>query len=274
MSNNGKYIISNNDRVLMPFTIANTSNDNRILIPFMTPSHEMGMMDHCGQVIIEPKYDIICNDVYKESDLIVVGRLYPYGYVRKGGSVASYVAYRYGVVDTRGNIILELEYSRVLLGIDCDRITVQSFDNNSFCVYDTKGNTIVPYRRYIYIDGFDRGLARVKNNYWGIINADGEEVLPLTYPVIWNFYNKNRLSTYVEKERIGKNICFHDLDPSIPYPPDYHKTPKSNEYNNKEGYGRSYGEFAGSYAQDVMGFSDDVINDAFEGDPDNYWNID
>lgn len=39
-------------------------------------------------------------------------------------------------------------------------------------------------------------------------------------------------------------------------------------------YGTHYGEFAGSYAQDVMGYSDDVINDAFEGDPDAYWNID
>ena len=35
-----------------------------------------------------------------------------------------------------------------------------------------------------------------------------------------------------------------------------------------------YGEFAGSYAQDVEGLDDDTINDAFEGDPDNYWNID
>lgn len=41
-----------------------------------------------------------------------------------------------------------------------------------------------------------------------------------------------------------------------------------------EDYGTHYGEFAGSYAQDVMHISDDVINDAFEGDPDAYWNID
>ena len=43
---------------------------------------------------------------------------------------------------------------------------------------------------------------------------------------------------------------------------------------NKDDYRPHYGEFEGSYAQDVMGYSDDVINDAFEGDPDNYWNID
>ena len=46
-----------------------------------------------------------------------------------------------------------------------------------------------------------------------------------------------------------------------------------DSYNNDD-YGTHYGEFAGSYAQDVMGYSDDVINDAFEGDPDAYWNID
>ena len=39
-------------------------------------------------------------------------------------------------------------------------------------------------------------------------------------------------------------------------------------------YEESYGEFAGTYAQDYMGFSDDTIYDAFEGDADAYWNID
>lgn len=46
----------------------------------------------------------------------------------------------------------------------------------------------------------------------------------------------------------------------------------SNYYDDD--YGTSYGEYAGSYAQDVEGYSDDVIDDAFDGDPDAYWNID
>lgn len=33
-------------------------------------------------------------------------------------------------------------------------------------------------------------------------------------------------------------------------------------------------EYAGTYAHDVEGYSDDDINDAFDGDPDAYWNID
>jgi len=36
----------------------------------------------------------------------------------------------------------------------------------------------------------------------------------------------------------------------------------------------SYEEYAGSYAQDVEGFSDEFINDVFCGEPDAYWNID
>lgn len=35
-------------------------------------------------------------------------------------------------------------------------------------------------------------------------------------------------------------------------------------------YGSDYGEYAGSYARDVEGYSDDDINDAFDGDPDAY----
>lgn len=42
------------------------------------------------------------------------------------------------------------------------------------------------------------------------------------------------------------------------------------DYHERE----SYGEYAGSYAQDVEGLSDDFINDVLDGDPDAYWNID
>lgn len=42
----------------------------------------------------------------------------------------------------------------------------------------------------------------------------------------------------------------------------------------EDNYGSHYGEYAGTYAQDVAGYSDDVINDAFDGEPAAYWNID
>ena len=33
-------------------------------------------------------------------------------------------------------------------------------------------------------------------------------------------------------------------------------------------------EYAGTYAHDVAGFSDEDIDTIFDGDPDAYWNID
>lgn len=50
---------------------------------------------------------------------------------------------------------------------------------------------------------------------------------------------------------------------------------EEGEYEEDDEYGSHYSEeYAGSYAQQEMGYDDDAINDAFEGDPDNYWNID
>ena len=105
---------------------------------------------------------------------------------------------------------------------------------------------------------------------WGIINEEGEEVLPLEYDSIWKFLGKGRYSTKVEKNGYTEEVFFHDLNPSLP---DRRHRFSSSSYNN-DGYGTHYGEYAGSYAQDVMGYSDDVIDDAFDGDPDAYWNID
>ena len=149
-------------------------------------------------------------------------------------------------------------------------------------VTDLEGNIIVPVGKDDWIDGFDQGLARVKigrvsinqvnnSNKWGIINEEGEEVLPVEYDEIWKFIGKNRYSTKVVKDGVKKDVYLHTLNPSLPIRGmDFHAI-QHDDYDN---YVTHYGEFSGSYAQDVMGYSDDVINDAFEGDPDAYWNID
>ncbi len=36
----------------------------------------------------------------------------------------------------------------------------------------------------------------------------------------------------------------------------------------------TYNNYHGSYAQDVEGWSDQDIDEVFDGDPDAYWNID
>ncbi len=103
-------------------------------------------------------------------------------------------------------------------------------------------------------------------NKWGIINELGEEILPIEYDEIWNFYDKSRHSVRVVKESIAKEFKFRS-----------NLNPEKNIVINKDyndNYGSHYGEYEGSYAQDVMGYSDDFIDDAFDGEPDAYWNID
>lgn len=58
--------------------------------------------------------------------------------------------------------------------------------------------------------------------------------------------------------------------------PDYYND-IDNDYNDNYDNSlddRTYGRYAGSYAQDEMGYSDDDIDTIFDGDPSAYWNID
>ena len=104
----------------------------------------------------------------------------------------------------------------------------------------------------------------------------GEEVLAAEYDDIWKFYGRRRNSTKVIKDGVESEVYFKDLNPTLSSNTQQvlaiNHEPSVGNFDDD--YGTHYGEFAGSYAQDVMGYSDDVINDAFEGDPDAYWNID
>jgi len=43
------------------------------------------------------------------------------------------------------------------------------------------------------------------------------------------------------------------------------------DYEREE---QTYEEYNGTYVQDVEGWSDQMIGDALDGEPDAYWNID
>ena len=155
-------------------------------------------------------------------------------------------------------------------------------------VMNSTGDMIVPFGRYAWISRFDHGLARVKNIFgeeaidlekgltskakWGIIDEAGNEVLPIIYDEIWNFLQKGRHNTkvFINGEEKMFDLNSHQISTPNSYRQSYH----SESYDSYDDYGTHYGEYAGTYAQDVMGYSDDVINDAFDGDPDAYWNID
>ena len=252
----------------------NMSEEERLLVPFIAQynnkgqSNKMGLLNRNGGVVLEPLYDTILDDCYTYNDIIRIGFLFPYGYSTKNGSVTSYVRYKYKAIMANGEFITNMEFDCITISTDKKYITVQDREKG-YAVIDRKGIIVIPFGKYTWMDGFDHGLARVACSKWGIINTKGEEILPLVYDKIWNFYGKNRFSTKALKDGVEKEVFFHDLNPALPQHGKYRILKEE-----PEPYGRHYGEYAGTYAQDVAGYSDDVINDAFDGEPDAYWNID
>ena len=83
-----------------------------------------------------------------------------------------------------------------------------------------KNEYIVPFRKYQWIGGFWKGYARVMISLspsirqWGIINSSGDEVLPLEYKYIWDFYGRNTQSTTIVKnngETFDFSLCKNQL---------------------------------------------------------------
>lgn len=70
------------------------------------------------------------------------------------------------------------------------------------------------------------------------------------------------------KRRKDDRVFFHNLNPDFPV-----RIPTSNHSHYEDSIPH-YGEYEGTYAQDVMNFSDEDIDAAFDGEPDAYWNID
>ena len=188
----------------------------------------------------------------------------------------------YGLIDYAGKLIFETKYFSIAPAIGNKRLfTVQDM-HYGYAVLDVDGREIVPFGKYAWIDGYDNGLARVKSNCttngvcnngskWGLIDETGHEVLPLEYDCIWNFYGKKRISTKAVYGDTAKEVYFASILPSG-------VDMLGDDGSYHDGYAKDadshYDEYAGTYAQDVAGYSDEAIGDAFDGEPDAYWNID
>lgn len=270
--------VNKHTKVLIPASSYDFKTDKRLLIPF-TSGENIGFVNRDGEVVAKPQFAMYYGECYNTTDYIRVVKAVPYGYPRGGNKVAAYKRTVWGLINYKGEELLPFEYARIVPSLtNISIFTVQKMDG-PYAVFTIKGEEIVPFGKYDWIDGFDHGLARVKvgtesityndhKSKMGLINEYGDEVLPVEYDNIWNFYDKKRPDTRIEKEGCSRNIRFDELN----------NVPENDcdfiENDVDDDYGTHYGEFAGSYAQDVAGYSDDVINDAFEGDPDAYWNID
>lgn len=266
-------------KVLVPASSYNMQDDDRLLIPF-TSGDKIGFANKEGEVVVKPQFTMYYGECYDESDNIRVSIDDLYGFPRSGERVATYKCPMYGLINSKGETIFEPSFYCLIPAIG--NMNLYTVQNNHFeyAVLNIDGKEVVPFGKYRWIDGFDNGLARVignvtngqneNGNGWGLIDENGKEVLPLDYDNIWNFYGKQRVTTKVIKGNVAKDVILSELLGKD-------KTQENDNHSDNydvNDYGTNFGEYAGTYAQDVMGYSDDVINDAFDGDPDAYWNID
>ena len=89
-----------------------------------------------------------------------------------------------------------------------------------------------------------------------------------------NIYSKplsgeEEIGIWDETSSVYRNIC----DDEEEYE-EYDESESGYETYLSEQDEPTYDKYNGSYAQDVMGYSDDDIDTIFDGDPDAYWNID
>lgn len=146
-----------------------------------------------------------------------------------------------------------------------------------FFIEAPDGTPILAGKEYQWISGKDdfTGLSRVKtlDGKWGIIDEEGKEVLKAEYDSIWKFEGKQRYDTKVIKDGVELRFDLFDLEFVEEVEDDeeyYEEEPNYPDYEEE----RHFGRYAGSYAQDDMGYSDDEIDSIFDGDPSAYWNID
>ena len=195
-----------------------------------------------------------------------------------------------GLINMLGVLLLPIEYSYITCPINCSKpvFCINSPKELKWAAVSIFGEVVVPWGKYKYMWGFDHDHCLVstvsgtfKNR--AVIGINGEIIIPPDkYIDIYNFRGKEYFqvedanhkisilstatlelysnSTADESHACRSNRIVENITNSLDEP-----KWRDNERN---------GEYAGTYAQDVMGYSDGYINDAFDGEPDAYWNID
>lgn len=265
-------------KVMLPAINYDFASDSRLLIPF-TNGNKIGFVNNEGVIVVNAKYNVYYGDCYASDEFIRVGVNIYKSYPRSGGKVAIYDNYLYGLINCEGEVILPIEYLHICPAIGNKNLFTVQRKDYLWGVITAEGEEIVPFGKYDWIDGFNNGYARVTRGdglLWnsdhkckvGLIDEVGTEIFPVEYYYIQKFYNKN-LKYITLTTTNGDTRIFY-------FSKEINKMQKINiqESCDYDDYGTHYGEYAGTYAQDVMEYSDDVINDAFDGEADAYWNID
>ena len=259
--------------VLIDISNYDLRNDKRQLIPFTTKVRnkrlsipKVGLIDCSGNIIIPPTYDIVYGDCSSELDIIVLGRANTN--ITKSGNNS--VKYLFDAYNGYGHCIAS---SCLSIALSTDKKLI-SVEKDGHYVLNSQGVIIVPKGVYSWIDGFDHGFARVREGRitngkivndakWGIIDKNGQEILPLEYDDIWAFYGTETTFIVVEKDGKEERFSFANLNG---------KRDLSNKEKAKRMYDKPDYDPYGHYNYNAEARKQ--LSDAYEGESDARWNTD
>ena len=259
--------------VLIDISNYDLRNDKRQLIPFTTKVRnkrlsipKVGLIDCSGNIIIPPTYDIVYGDCSSELDIIVLGRANTN--ITKSGNNS--VKYLFDAYNGYGHCIAS---SCLSIALSTDKKLI-SVEKDGHYVLNSQGVIIVPKGVYSWIDGFDHGFARVREGRitngkiandakWGIIDKNGQEILPLEYDDIWAFYGIETTFIVVEKDGKEERFSFANLNG---------KRDLSNKEKAKRMYDKPDYDPYGHYNYNAEARKQ--LSDAYEGESDARWNTD
>lgn len=141
--------------------------------------------------------------------------------------------------------------------------------------FENKSNkTISEIKEILNVQTFELKRLPLKNgektkDYWHWEN-DGHFAVKIHPKLVEEIKSNDNLLLFLYKtfgvgKKVGKYTRFEIYRQS---------DVRDRESNQSITEKKTYENHRGSYAQDYLGYSDQLIDDAFEGDASNYWNID
>lgn len=184
-------------KIIVPSAQYDIKADNRILIPFIE-FDKIGFVDQNANVVVKAKYSCYEGEMLDEGSLIIVAENYLHGYERKNSAPAVYCKPIYGLMNSKGEEVVELKYFRLFAPKNGSSLyAAQNMEYQSGAI-DEFGNEVIPFGKYHYVDQFYNGHARItvydeasSREKWGMINESGNVIIPPIY---------DSLSTYVGRE--------------------------------------------------------------------------
>jgi hypothetical protein len=182
--------------------------------------------------------------------------------------VVQHKDYQWGVIDTKGRVIVPFGKYGWIDGFDhgLARVRTHKHSGRVGCtiaiienLFDIDGRTIEGKENIQRFYDNDRKKHPEKYAKWGIINEKGEEVLPVIYDDVWNFFGKDRYSTRVELNGEYEDVYFHDLNPSLPVRGIENHYSSSSDYDD---YSDDYFDINNCYDSEGY-FDEERLEDAF-----------